>query len=231
MNKHLPLFLLLVLLTLTAFAQKPDTTGNLKKTRAKDTLRSTKYDTTVTHRAIITPKKEKVYHPDSLHSPHTAIMHSLIIPGWGQLYNHKWWKVPLIYAGLGAVAYYMVWNNTNYQEYLVLSQYREHGTVVTPHDKYYTYYTELNQAQVPDQSIYDQKDYYRRNRDLLILGFVGGWAIQVIDAYIDAKFINAYSIDSNLSMTIKPSLLTQPAYAQNSIGSYFPGIKITFAFK
>jgi hypothetical protein len=231
MNKHLPLLLLLVLFAVTAFAQKPDTTANVKKTRAKDTLRSTKHDTTVTERAIIKPRKEKIYHPDSLHSPHTAMIRSLIIPGWGQIYNHKWWKVPLIYAGLGTVAYYMVWNNTYYQEYLVLSQYREHGDVVTPKNKYYTYYLQLNAAQVPDQSIYDETDYYRRNRDLLILGFVGGWAIQVIDAYIDAKFINAYSIDNNLSMNIKPSLLTQPAYAQNFTGSYIPGIKITFAFK
>jgi len=229
MNKHLLLFSLLLLLTATAFAQKPDTSGTNKKTRAKDTLRSTKYDTTVTQRAIIKPKTEKIYHPDSLHSPHTAVMRSIIIPGWGQLYNHRWWKVPLIYGGLVTLAYLEHWNNGYYQQFLALSQFREHGTQPATTNKYYTLYQEY--AAVPDQSLYDATDAYRRDRDLCIIGFVGFWFINAIDAYIDAKFINAYAIDNNLSMSIKPSLLNQPAYAQNSVGSYIPGIKITFAFK
>lgn len=229
MYKYTLLILLLVSLTFAAFAQKPDTSVIKRKPLAHDTLVSTTRDTDVTRRKMIKPKKEKVYHPDSTHSPHTAIIRSLIIPGLGQIYNRKYWKVPLIYGGLGAVGYYIGWNIRMYNEFVILSKYREFATVLKKTDPHYDLAIQL--AAAPDQAIYDQTDYYRRNRDLLILGFVGGWFIQVIDAYIDAKFINSYSIDNNLSMRIAPGLLNQPMYAQNFTGSYIPGIKITFAFR
>jgi len=225
------LFILLTSLTFAAVAQKPDTSVTKKNRMAHDTLVSTKSDTDITRAKIIKPKKEKVYHPDSTHSVHTAIMRSAIVPGLGQIYNRKYWKVPLIYAGLGTVAYYLVWNINNYNKFARFSHFREFAQSPDPTDPLYAEYQLYNAAHVPDQSIYDQTDYYRRNRDLLVLGFVGGWLIQVVDAYIDAKFINSYSIDNNLSIRITPGLINQPAYAQNFTGSYIPGIKITFALK
>lgn len=231
MYKHALLIVLLVSLTFTAFAQKPDTSVIKKKRMAHDTLVSTKSDTDVTRRKIIQPKKEKVYHPDSTHSVHTAIMRSAIVPGLGQIYNRKYWKVPLIYAGLGTVAYYLQWNIKNYNKFVRFSHFREFAQSPSPTDPLYAEYQQYQAARVPDQAIYDQADYYRRNRDLLVLGFVGGWLIQVVDAYIDAKFINSYSIDNNLSMRITPGLINQPVYAQNSAGAFIPGIKITFALR
>ena len=231
MYKYAVLFLLFSSLAFAAFAQKPDTSVVKKSVLAHDTLASTKNDTDVTHRRMIKPKKEKVYHPDSTHSVHTAIMRSAIVPGLGQIYNRKYWKVPLIYAGLGTVGYYIVWNINNYNKFAKFSHFREFAQSPDPTDPLYSEYQQYQAARVPDQAIYDQTDYYRRNRDLLILGFVGGWFIQVIDAYIDAKFINSYSIDNNLSMRIAPSVLSQPMYAQNFTGSFIPGIKITFALK
>src|SRR6185312_7008801 len=126
------LFILLTSLTFAAVAQKPDTSVTKKNRMAHDTLASTKSDTDITRAKMIKPKKEKVYHPDSTHSPHTAIMRSLMVPGLGQIYNRKYWKVPLIYGGLGAVAYYLVWNVRNYNEYVILSHYREFATVLKP---------------------------------------------------------------------------------------------------
>ena len=229
MYKYLIFCGLLISLSFAAFAQTPDTALTKKKTLAKDTLVATKSDTDITRQRIIKPKKEKIYHPDSTHSPRTAIMRSLIVPGLGQIYNRKYWKVPLIYAGLGAVVYFFNFNNNYYKEYLILSNYRIKGITPKSTDPKHNEYTQVRT--VPDQSIYDNTDYYRRNRDLLILGFVGGWFIQVVDAYIDAKFINSYSIDSNLSMRIAPGLINQPMYAQNFTGSFIPAIKITFALK
>jgi hypothetical protein len=228
MYKYLPVIWLLMLCAFSAYAQKPDTTTKSTVIKnSKDTLISTKHDTVVA-RSFKPKKKEKVYHPDTLHSPHTAIMHSLLIPGWGQAYNHRWWKVPVIYGALGALGYYIIWNNTQYAEFLKLSQYREHGVVPGPKDAYYSQY-QLYTNQ-PDQALYDQTDYYRRNRDLDILGVLGAWGINVIDAYIDAKFESAYTVDRNLSMKITPTLLNQQLFAQNFNGSFIPAIKITFAF-
>jgi hypothetical protein len=228
MYRYLLAIWFLVLFAFTVKAQKPNTSPTVVKNK-KDTLVSTKHDTVVARSFKPKVKKEKLTFPDSNHSPHVALMHSLMVPGWGQLYNHRLWKVPLIYGALGSFGYYIIWNNTNYSEFLALAIYREHGAIPGPKDKYYNEYNLY--INVPSQGIYDQKDYFRRNRDLCILGVVGFWGINVIDAYIDAKFMHSYTMDNNLGMKVSPTFLSQPMYAQNPIGSYIPALKITFTLK
>jgi len=228
MYKYLLLFWLSASCTFAVMAQKPDSSPASSKAKT-DSVKIKKKDTVVSAIPVTKKKKEKVYHPDTLHSPHTAMIRSLLVPGWGQVYNHRVWKVPVIYGALGAIGYYIVQNNTYYQEFLAISIYREHGTEPAPTDKYYSQYQlYINQS---TQALYDATDYYRRNRDLLILGVFLAWGINVIDAYIDAKFISAYTVDNNLSMKITPGLLNQTVYAQNPIGSFIPGIKITFTLR
>ena len=228
MYKYLLVILLLAACVFKASAQMPDTTSSaLKKTR--DSLVSTKQDTDVAKSFKPKVKKEKVFHPDSLHSPHTAVIRSLIIPGWGQAYNHRWWKIPVIYGGLGLLGAAIIFNNTNYTEFLALSKYREHGVVPGAKDPYYAEYNLY--ANQSDQSLYDATDAYRRNRDLSILGVVGVWGINCIDAYIDAKFMHSYTVDNNLSMKVTPTMLNQPVFALNSVSSFTPALKITFTLR
>jgi hypothetical protein len=170
-------------------------------------------------------KKEKAYHPDSLHSPHKAVMHSLMVPGWGQMYNHRWWKVPIVYGGIGLLASAVIFNQNYYTEFITLSRYRKSGVAPVPGNKYYAEYVAY--TNVPDQNIYDAADNYRRNRDLSILGILAAWGIQTIDAYIDAKFIHSYTVDNDLAMKITPGIINQPVYANTS---FIPAIKITFTF-
>ncbi len=209
-------------------AQTPDTSRITTKTH-RDSLVSTKRDSVKARTFAPKHKKEKVYHPDSLHNPHTALIRSLIIPGWGQVYNHKWWKVPLIYGGLGLLGYAEVYNAHYYNEFLAVSKYVEHGVTPTSKDKYYLQYTEYVGA--GSTALYDATDSYRRDRDLCILGIIGAWGINIIDAYIDAKFIHSYSMDNNLTLKIKPGLINQPVYAQSIGGSYIPGIKISLVLR
>jgi hypothetical protein len=230
MYKYLLVIWLMAGCSLAAMAQSPDTTS--KHIKNKDTLISTKQDTDVV-RSYLHPntpkkKKDKVYHPDTLHNPHTAVMRSLFIPGWGQAYNHRWWKVPIVYGTLGLIGWAYVFNANYYREFLALTEYRYHGIEPKVGDKYYNEYQAYKAANVPDQSIYDAKDGYRRNRDLSILGFVAFWGINCVDAYIDAKFIHSYAVDSNLALKVAPSMITQPLYAQSAVGSFIPAIKITF---
>jgi len=175
----------------------------------------------------IDPAKEKIYHPDSTHIPHKAVMHSLMIPGWGQVYNHRWWKVPLIYGGLGLLTSAIIYNQHYYKEYLTLSRYRQ-GTPPNPGDPYYTEYNLYKD--VPDANLSDARENSRRNRDLSILGFLAVWGIQAIDAYIDAKFIHSYTVDNNLSFKVAPGIINQPVYTQGANNAYIPGIKVTFTF-
>src|ERR1700712_717319 len=100
MYKYLLLICLLAGFALTARAQNPDTTSREILKSKMDTLKASQADTDFIKFKRPKVHKEKVYHPDTLHSPHTAVIRSLIIPGWGQVYNHKIWKVPIIYGVL-----------------------------------------------------------------------------------------------------------------------------------
>jgi hypothetical protein len=174
-------------------------------------------------------KKEKEYHPDSTHSPHKAVMRSLMVPGWGQLYNRSWWKVPIIYTGLGLLGSAVVFNNKYYNQFTVISKYRRDGVTPKPTDKYYAEF--ILYQNVPKENIYSAADGYRRNRDLSILGIIGGWGIQTVEAYIEAKFMHSYTVDNNFSMRVTPDVINQqPVYAQNAYGSFIPGLKVTFTF-
>lgn len=227
--RYLLTFLMVILAVALAKAQQPDTTYRTRNGVAPgDTLVSTHHDTVSARKFKPKKKKVRVFHPDSLHSPHLAVMHSLIIPGWGQIYNHRWWKVPVIYGGLGLLFDAIIFNTKYYNEFLALSKYREFGKPPQPGDKYYA---EAQAYSVyGDQQIYDALDVYRRNRDLSIMGFIGAWGINVVDAYIDAKFEHSFSMDNDLSMKITPTLMNQTMFAQNLNSAYIPGIKITFTF-
>jgi Family of unknown function (DUF5683) len=207
--------------------QQIDSLGTKSKTDKKlqDKLDSAKAN------PIVPKIKEKIYHPDSNHSPHKAVMHSLMIPGWGQIYNHQVWKVPVIYAGLGLLAWVYVFNQQNYAINLKVAQDREKGIAPAPSAKEYNLYYQYQQYNISTQAIDDAVTGYKRNEEIGIFSFVGGWGIQMIDAYIDAKFQHTYSMDNNLSLKISPTLMNQQAFTANFNGSYIPGIKLTFALR
>lgn len=220
MYKCLFIFWLLLGLAVAAKAQQPDTVAVKNKkdslNRMKDSVTSKGYYPKIT--------KEKIYHPDSLHDPHKAVMRSLMIPGWGQLYNHRWWKVPLIYGGLALLGDVVVYNQKNYKEFLKEALLRKKGIVNTGQN-------DPALTGVSNDDVVTWTNLFRRNRDLGILGFVGGWGIQMIDAYIDAKFIHSYSMDNNLSFKVSPGTIGQPTYALNSTAMFIPAVKITFTLK
>jgi hypothetical protein len=223
MYKYLLVIGLMVAFAFSARAQQQADTVSAAK---KDALK--KASGTAPNSFAPPIKKEKEYHPDSTHSPHKAVMHSLMVPGWGQLYNHRWWKVPIIYTGIGLLGSAVVFNAKYYNQFVVLAKYRRDGVVPKPTDKYYAEYQLY--LQVPVTNLTDAVDSYRRNRDLSILGILGAWGIQTIDAYIDAKFIHSYTVDNNFSMRVTPSMINQPLYALNTTDAFIPGLKVTFTF-
>jgi hypothetical protein len=220
--KYLPVALL-ALPAFTASAQTSDTTTI---TRSGSSLQ----DTDMVRLNIHKSPKAKNYHNDTSHSPQKAVIYSLIIPGLGQVYNRKIWKVPVIYGGMGLLGLAIVYNIKSYREFLQLSLYRYKPRILKPTDPYYNEYQLLSKPSnyVPNESIYNAKDIARRDRDLSYLGLAALWGVNVIDAYIDAKFIRSYNLDNNFSMHVTPTVLNQPLYAQNFSNPYIPGIKINF---
>ena len=220
MYKWLFLIWLMIGFVSAVNAQKPDTTVKSKSESLKQ-----KSDSAISK--PYTPKitKEKTYHPDTLHDPHKALMHSLIIPGWGQIYNHAWYKVPVIYAGMALLVDAIIFNQHYYNIFLTEAKLRQQGISNTPG---------VNNPlliNVSDADVTNYTDLYRRNRDLCILGMMGAWGIQMIEAYVNAKFIRSYTMDNNLSFKISPGVIDRSAYAFSSNNSYIPAIKITFTLK
>ncbi|WP_423149028.1 DUF5683 domain-containing protein [Rubrolithibacter danxiaensis] len=148
--------------------------------------------------------------------PRKAVLASAILPGLGQIRNHRWWKVPLIYGGFVGIGLAIDFNNRYYHEFLKEVQYRSEHKDEPLNPKYTAYRTE---------SLIQAKDFYRRNRDLSILGGVAFYAVQMIDAYVDAKFFR-FDISDEISLKISPSINT-PGFANAYLPS--PGLKINLS--
>ncbi|MEO5910669.1 MAG: DUF5683 domain-containing protein [Pelobium sp.] len=143
----------------------------------------------------------------TLQPPRKAVFRSAIIPGWGQARNHKWWKVPLVYAGFIGLGIVYDFNNRYYKIFLNESQFRK-STDKNAVSKYPEYQS------IPDDQIYSAKDFYRRNRDLTLYSMGGFYLLQIVDAYIDAR-LATFDVGDDLSFKIKPSIYL-PSYATNS---------------
>ncbi|WP_139112979.1 DUF5683 domain-containing protein [Mucilaginibacter sp. PPCGB 2223] len=213
-------------------AQTPDTTRRRNKTDSLNLKRDAAKEKPFFTPGVKPKKKEPVYHPDSTHSPRKAAMRSLYFPGLGQIYNRHglWWRLPALYGGLGALAYNIYTNGKDYNAFLKESQWRAHGRPVTEQEPLPVYNGSII-TNISDQTIYNFKDNLRRNRDLSIFGFVAVWGINIVDAYVEAKFMHSYTMDDNLSFKISPSIMGTPVYASNFNSTFTPALKITLLFK
>ena len=139
------------------------------------------------------------------HSVKKAVILSAIVPGSGQIYNHiampkgkkkAFWKVPLIYAGLGATSYFLITNQQSQKELRTEYSNRQDDTYVIP-DKWSAY---------DDQGILTLYDQYLDWRDLSILGLAGVYLIQIVDAGVEAHFVD-FDISEDLSMSLSPTFM------------------------
>ena len=164
---------------------------------------------------------------ENLHSPGKAAMYSTILPGLGQAYNKKYWKIPIIYVGAG-VLYYAV--QFNHDHYIQFKKAFLDYTDDDPETRSYLDVTSLDVESFDESQrkffmdeLIDFKDYYRKYRDLSIIGLAGLYLINIIDASVDAHLLD-FDISDDLSFNIKPyvSGLVSP--------SNFAGLKFSFYF-
>jgi len=149
---------------------------------------------------------------EEIHSPRKATIYSAILPGLGQGYNKKYWKIPIIYAGFGTIGYFIGWNNGFYKTYKLA--YSD----LTDDDPNTDSYLDLDATKYYDlenptdynnfkTGLSKQSDYYRRNRDLLIIAMAGFYGLNIIDASVDAHFFD-FDISEDLTMNWQPSMQT-----------------------
>lgn len=141
-------------------------------------------------------------------NPTKATWLALVIPGGGQIYNHKYWKLPIFYGGFLGCTYALTWNNRMYKDYSAAYKDAMNNkwssssiTELLPA----SYISRTSKTQVTE-TLRKRKDMYRRYRDLSIFAFVGVYALSVVDAYIDAELSN-FDISPDLSMRVEPTLL------------------------
>lgn len=135
-----------------------------------------------------------------VHSPKKALLYSTVLPGLGQVYNKKYWKLPIIYGGAAALIYSFSFNNGQYQKYLDAYRFRTDNDPSTTDN--YTQYTADNLILL--------KDYYRRNRDLSAIGVVLLYGLNIVDAYVDAQLFD-FDVSDDLSLQIRPHMGIQEA--------------------
>lgn len=148
--------------------------------------------------------------------PKVAIRRSAMLPGWGQVTNGRWWKVPIIYGGFVGLGLAVDFNQRYYKESLDELRYRDSTNGKRLNPKY---------IRGDNAALIRYKDYYRRNRDLSVLAIAGLYAINIIDAYVDAKFFR-FDISDKLGFKVTPSM--SPVYATTGL-SLTPSIKIHLA--
>ena len=154
---------------------------------------------------------EKIIDPDEeVHSPRKATIYSAILPGLGQAYNKKYWKIPVIYAGFGVIGYFIDWNNDNYQfnkrAYIHLTDDNENTNAFMEIEavKYYDLDNPTSRNNFRD-GLLKQQDYYRRNRDLLFISIIGFYGLNIIDASVDAHLYN-FDISDDLTLNWQPAV-------------------------
>jgi len=148
---------------------------------------------------------------EKFHSPHRASMYAAVIPGLGQIYNRQYWKLPILFGGIGGVVYAFSFNSERYGYYR--NAYRDF-IIRDPANK--SYLEILEGTNITEEMIYTQyeqwfRDYlnnsrkrFRRYRDISYAGIVAVYLISIIDASIDAHFYY-FDISDNLSFLIEPA--------------------------
>ena len=235
-------FLMLICLSTTVIAQdtlviqRPQ--AQLRRDRMTITVTDTlKSDSSTQATSFVIPSEKAIrkivekqfFVPD----PKKALWLAIAIPGGGQIYNRKYWKLPLIYGGFVGCVYALNWNNTMYHDY---SQAYIDIMDDDPNTKSYENFIpqnyDINQNLTRIQDLFRRKkNYYRRYRDLSMFAMIGVYVLSIIDAYVDAE-LSSFDISKNLSMKVRPSVIRDKhsMALSNSLANQSYGIECSINF-
>ena len=193
------LFILLQLVSVCNYAQQKNDTAVI----------STPKDTGTTGKNILAADTSLI----KKHNPKKATFRSAVLPGWGQWYNKKYWKIPIVYGALGTTAAVFLYNLKTYkqlrQAYIYLSD------TIPGNDNL----IEPDFVNLSPESIRSYRNSFRQNVDYSVLFFMLFWGLNIVDATVDAH-LKAFDVSNDVTMKIKPYLNLNAT-----------GISLVFSFK
>lgn len=158
----------------------------------------------------------KVFNPD----PVRAVWLSALFPGLGQIYNRRYWKLPILVAGYMALGYGTSWNNGMLKDYTrAYSDLMDNDPSTRSYMDFFPPTTKeenLNKTWL-SATMKHRKDYYRRNRDLCIIGMIGVYLVAMVDAYVDASLAH-FDISPDLSFDWAPAVIPDGRNNLPSVG-------------
>lgn len=223
--------------TLDEFAITPDSVLLRRETEPSAVKRLSPRDSAAVHLADSLASKamtflDSPFKPD----PTRALWLGLILPGGGQIYNHKYWKLPIIYGGFLGCVYALSWNNQMLSDYSqAYLDIMDSDPNTKSYEKMLPMGYDISGREEQFKEIFkNRKNYYRKYRDMSILAFIAVYALSVIDAYVDAE-LSSFDISEDLSLHMQPTIInTQvaPTHHQSSLrgGGQAVGMSLSINF-
>lgn len=143
------------------------------------------------------------------HNPKKATIYSAVLPGLGQAYNKKYWKIPIVYAGIGTIFYIADMNGDYYRDYRDAFDYQA-GLKTDVNEEIQSLANRYSSA-----NLISLRDYYRRNMELSWIIMAVWYGVNIIDACVDAHFFE-YDIGDDLSLKVEPMIRTN--YGETAYG-------------
>lgn len=150
-------------------------------------------------------------------APSKAAFYSAVLPGLGQIYNRRYWKVPIVWAAIGTGVYAYIYNDTEYDRFRGAFKRRRAGFI---DDEFYDI---NNSGIVPgepdlsDEALQDAQERFQRDRDLALVVTIALYALNIVDANVDAH-LKQFNVDENLGLDIRPYLDYHPVTSDPNYG-------------
>lgn len=157
------------------------------------------------------------FRSEPVHSPHRATLYSTLIPGLGQAYNKKYWKIPVIYAGFATLGYFIASNTVEYRKFRDAYNFISSGDTTGVPNEYATKYTST--------SLLQGREYYRRNMELSYILSGVLYILNIVDAAVDAHFWD-FDVGEDLSIRIQPGV-----YPMGSMHAPAASLSLQLSFK
>ncbi len=188
-----------------------DTQGDSLSVVSADTVNVVKYSP-----YDVWEERETTFNPD----PTRAVWMSALFPGLGQIYNRRYWKLPIVIGGFMGLGYATSWNNGMLSDYT--KAYRDIMDTDPSTKSYMDFFPPTTKEEDLDKTwltnlLRSRKNFYRRNRDLCVICMVGVYLIAMVDAYVDAS-LSHFDVTPELSIDVTPAVFRDGRGSKPSFG-------------